>query len=174
MKHILDYIIESIDSDDIDEIIKVKNLRVTYSTNKTTVVEVPNSYSENDMQIYLDDTLLDKLPCATDESKEALGDNYDEIGDAYFTYSKFTASDEKPSNVTINFDNHYDSNAAKEKMYYSLDELKYIVEFSEFNLKNIEESKIKEEIESIFASFESNSENKYPIEINFESVEFNK
>lgn len=174
MKHILDYINEALDSEDTDVIIKVKNLRVTYSTNKQTTIEVPSSYSESDMQIYMDDILLDKLPCATEDSKEALGDNYDEIGDAYFTYSKFSATDEKPSKITIEYDTHYDDKAPKERLYYTLEDLKYVVEFSEFNLKNIDESNLKQEIEDIFKSFESNAENRYPIEIKFESVEFNK
>lgn len=174
MKSIISYITEAIEQNVQDDFFKVKNLKVIYSTNGQTTIEVPTSYSENDMQIYLDDTLLNKLPCSTDNTKEAIGDNYNEISDAYFTYSKFNASNDIPPKIDLKYDIHYDQKAPKDRLYYTLEDLKYIIEFSEFNLKNIDESKIKEEIESIFKSFESNNENKYPIEIKFESVEFNK
>jgi hypothetical protein len=50
--------------------------------------------------------------------------------------------------------------------------LKYIIEFGEFNLKNIEDSNIKDELTKIFEVFNSSKTNQYPIEIELEDIEY--
>ena len=51
--------------------------------------------------------------------------------------------------------------------------MKYIIiEFGEFNLKNVDDTKIKDELVKIFETFNSSKTNQYPIEIELEDIEY--
>lgn len=173
MKNIYQYIKESIFNES-EDIVKISNLKVTYKINKQYLtVCVPDTYSESDMQIYLDDKLLDIMPGSSKYSIDILGENYKEISDAYFIYDSYSASDKSNETVDIEWDNEYDSSKINSGLaYYKLKDVKYCIEFSEFNLKNTDDLDIHENLTKIFKTFESNSSNKYPIEIKFESVDY--
>lgn len=158
----------------IDEVDKVGEFKVQYSAkNSKIVVCVPNTYSESDMQIYIDDKVLPNMPCTSKESKRYIGDNNKNISDAYFEYEGYSASDEVTSQVDIEWDPKYDDGTeGAEYMYYTLNNLKFIVQFSDFSIKNSDNP--KDELEGIFKALESNNTNKYPIDIEFEKIEYDE
>lgn len=168
MKSILKYILEK-----EEDISIVRNLEVVYAVKpEKFTIEVPNNYSESDMQIYLDDKTLNELPVSSDESKKMLDDNIKEISDAYFEYSGYNSSDKPTNEISLEWDDNYDNNSNdNEKIYFTLKYLKYKIMFNSFKLSNVDED-IQEQLENIFKSLESNSNNKYPITIEFESVSF--
>jgi hypothetical protein len=114
----------------------------------------------------------------TDESKKVLGDNVKNISDAYFTYSGYVSSSTPPSVINIEWDSKYDdNNISEEYTYFTLKNVKYIMEFSEFNLLNLEDDsteKIDEALAKIFESLQSNSINSYPIDIEYSSSKYEK
>ena len=155
---------------------KVPNLVVTYKAEiPNLTVKVPNNYSEDDLQIYLDDLFLDKLPGSTEDSKKLLGDNIDELNDAYFEYDKYEASDKEPDVLNVDWDPKYGDNKDVDTYsYYTLKNLKYKLQFSEFNLNNTDDGTITEQLIDIFKTLESNETNKYPLNIKLDKVEYDQ
>lgn len=170
MKSLKQFITEAVD------ITKVTNLTIVYKTiPEDIIVKVPSNYGESDMQIYLDDKLLNELPGASKASKTLLGDNIEDISDAYFQYEKFSASDELSGDVNLDWDPKYDDNAEGDTYtYYTLKGFKYNINFEEFNLSNVNDSDIKEQLTEIFESLNSNKTNVYPIDIELDSVSYNE
>ena len=158
----------------LDNITKVKNLIVTYKIVPDVVtIALPSHYSESDMEIYLDDKCLDEFPGSNDQSKEVLGSNIDEINDAYFEYKKFEASDKPSDKVTLEWDPKYDANNTLDTFtYYTLHDLKYILDFSEFNLKNVDN--VEEELRKIFETFNSGETTNYPLQIELEDIQYDE
>jgi hypothetical protein len=75
--------------------------------------------------------------------------------------------------VNLDWDTKYDENNKGDSYtYYKLNNLKYIIEFGEFNLKNVDDTKIKDELTKIFETFNSSKTNQYPIEIELEDIEY--
>lgn len=169
MKSLSEYINES-----TNDVMKLTEVKVIYEVIPNSFsVGVPNNYSESDMQIYLDDKLLPELPGSNEVSKKVLGKNIKNINDAYFVYDRYTASSSPKGEVNLPWDEKYDENNQGDAYtYYTLKNLKYIIEFSEFNLKNIDETEINEELEKIFETLNSSKTNEYPIEIELEEVSY--
>lgn len=157
-------------------VLKIKNLQVTYKViPEVFTVGVPNSYSETDMQSYLDDKCLDELPGSNDQSKKVLGNNIKQLNDCHFEYEKYTSSDRPQSEVNLEWDAKYDENNTGDSYtYYKLSFLKYIMDFGEFNLKNVEDTNIKDELTKIFEVFNSSKTNQYPIEIELEDITYDE
>ena len=82
-KTLIDYIKEDLDGDNV---VVLKNLQATYKGPESLFVQVPKTYSESDVQIYLDDVLLKQMPGGQDqESTKLFGDNnVKNINDAHF------------------------------------------------------------------------------------------
>ena len=168
MKDIKTFITESMSA------LKLKNVRVIYRVIPDIfTVGVPNNYSESDMQVYLDDKCLDEFPGSNDQSKKVLGNNIDEINDAYFEYKRFEASDKPSDKVTLEWDPKYDANNTLDTFtYYTVEELKYILDFSEFNLKNVDN--IEEGLRKIFETFNSGETTDYPLQIELADIQYNE
>ena len=158
----------------LDNVTKVTNMKVIYRVIPDVFTGgVPNNYSESDMQIYLDDKCLDELPGSNDQSEKTLGDNIKQISDCHFEYDRYTASDKPKGDVNMPWDPKYDENNQGDAYtYYTLKNLKYIMEFSEFNLKNVSETDINKNLEKIFETFNSSKTNEYPIEIELEEISY--
>ena len=166
--------IKSFIKEALDKVTKVRNLIVTYRVVPDVVtIALPSNYSESDMQIYIDDKCLDDFPGSNDKSKEVLGNNIDEINDAYFEYKKFEASDKPSDKVTLEWDPKYDANNTLDTFtYYTLHDLKYILDFSEFNLKNVDN--VGEELRKIFETFNSGETTNYPLQIELEDIQYDE
>lgn len=166
MKSLIEFINES-------EIKKIRNLKVSYKALKPVVICVPSSYSESDMQIYLDDKCLDLMPGSSDSSKKVLGENIKEINDAYFLYDKLEESDKTTEDVDLEWDPKYDSTYdGSTYIYFTLKNLKYIIEFSEFDINDIDNT--EESLKKIFESFNSSTINKYPFVIELDNIDYDE
>ena len=75
MKTLKDYIFETLDKSKV-----LKDLTVKYDGPSELFIQVPEKMGESDIQIYLDDTLLPKLPA--EASQKAFGKNAKDITDA--------------------------------------------------------------------------------------------
>ncbi len=140
--------------------------------------QAPETYSESDIQIYIDDKWLNELPTADKYAKKFFGVNKDSIIDAHFEYDSFEHLSVEPKEY-IEWDVKYDSKNVKDDVkleYFKIRNLKYIIEFDTFDLTNASDDTVKDKLVEIFKAVESNNYNKYPIEITFDedSLEYRK
>lgn len=127
-----------------------KNLRVAYDAPEEVFLQVPKSYGESDIQIYMDDTMLDKLPAATHEKD--LGKNAKELNDIFFEYDKLEPAQGKNDKADIEWDSHYDPQTADDELQIvRITNLKYVINFREFVLDGIENE--DEAIKTIYSFF---------------------
>lgn len=164
MKTLKAYINEAIDIYRINEVI------ATYFVNPNKIIlQCPSNYSESDIQIYIDDLWIDKLPSNKEYANKFFGVNADSIVDVHFEYDSFEHIDITPEDF-IEWDASYDANNAsgKDLNYFVIKNLKYIITFDKFDLTNVDDNNVKYELYKIFESANSNSINKYPIEIKFD------
>jgi len=147
---------------------RVKNLEVTYLVNPdddNIVFKVPEIYSEDDFQIYLQDMYLKELPGSEDYAKDFFGINSDKIYDVLFEYDKYEKSDESTANF-VEFDINYDNKTKDQNLVFvTLEGLRYIIKFDEFDIKaeNIEDT--EKTLIDIFKRCETSKENNWPLDI---------
>lgn len=176
MKSITEYIKQILEAEE-QTVTKIKKLIVKFTTDPSSVtLVVPSNYGEADVQAYLDDVCLSVFPGMTDESKKVLGDNVKNISDAYFKYTGYVSSSTAPSVINIEWDSKYDdNNVSDEFTYFTLKNVTYNMEFSEFNLTNLKDDStesIDEALDTIFTSLESNATNSYPLDIEYSSAKY--
>ena len=75
--------------------------------------------------------------------------------------------------MTLEWDPKYDANNTLDTFtYYTLHDLKYILDFSEFNLKNVDN--VEEELRTIFETFNSGETTNYPLQIELEDIQYDE
>lgn len=170
MKSLSTYINEHISEDlNSDNIITLSNLQVTYKGPESLFVQVPTSYSESDVQIYLDDTLLKQMPGSTDqESTKLFGDNnIKNINDAHFEYDEMSEVNSTSQTFDISWDSSYDTNIKDEDLHIVfIKNIKYILLFTQFEMQGVTSENYKEKLEDIFENT-INDNYKYPFNITF-------
>lgn len=167
MKALTQFIKESLIKEENEEF-SINNLIVRYDCPSNYFIQIPSKYSESDMQIYLDDELLDKLPGSTELSKKFFGKNSDNIIDTYFEYDSIAQAMGKDQKADLVWDEKYDSSIdnSSELTIYQISNLKYTIEFEKFSFDNtIDDTNVRETLENLLQTTVSNSINKYPIEI---------
>ena len=167
MKTLKEFIKESLIKEENEEF-SINNLVVRYDCPSSLFIQIPSKYSESDMQIYLDDELLDKLPGSSQLAKKFFGKNSENIIDAYFEYDSISQAMGKEQKADLVWDDKYDSNIkdSSELTIYQISNLKYIIEFEKFSFDNtIDDTNVRETLENLLQTTVSNSINKYPIEI---------
>ena len=167
MKTLKQFIKESLIQED-NEQFAINNLAVRYDCPASFFIQIPASYSESDMQIYLDDELLDKLPASTQLSKKFFGKNSENIIDAYFEYDSIAQAMGKDQKADMVWDEKYDSNVkdSSELTIYQISNLKYTIEFDKFSFDNtINDTNVRETLENLMQTTVSNYVNKYPIDL---------
>lgn len=175
MKSLSRYILEK---SEVNENVKVQDLTVTYRASHGNItLEVPNTFSEDDLQMYIDSLATSKnCILSNDTVKDLLGDNYNKISDAYFKYSRYISSDLAPATITVKYDSaNSDKDTTVENtelVYYTIYDVEYIINFESFNLANIDHANLHEEIDNIFKTFESNNINKYFIELKYKKCTY--
>lgn len=165
MKRLRTFILESFENNFKTYI--VTDLKVVYDCGDISI-EVPENYSESDMQIYLDDVLLNKMPGVSKKSIEMLKSDSNEISDAYFEYDSFNVSEERPSRVDIIFDNKDGNTNYESLVYYALKDVKFVVSYSTFTVKADNYDSVKDAIKIIFKTLGSSAEYLIPIKLNTE------
>ena len=129
-------------------------------------VQVPESYGESDIQIYLDDTLLKDMPAEADS--DALGKNEDELTDVYFEYDKLEAALGTSQKADIEWDDHYDQAANGTNLQVMhIHGLKYCILFDKFTLENVEEDddEIRDTLFNLFNGMTEDTKEDIPFEI---------
>ena len=166
MKSLKDYIFEEYEEYRITEV------EIPYKVGKENIItfEVPETYSEDDFQIYIQDMYLTEFPGDDSNSEEFFGVNAEKIYDTLFEYDKYEKSDEKPQDY-IEFDKSKDSKVKDEDklVFVSLEGLRYIIKFDEFDLKEENTTDIKDTVIEIFKRCESSETNKYPLQLTLDT-----
>lgn len=175
MKSLKEYIIEksikeSFNSD--TNTVDLYNLIVKYTGPIEIHVQVPVSYDTDDVQIYLDDILLNKLPGGNEcDSTKLFGDNIDNINDTHFEIDNVSFEEESNTsfNDTIQWDKSYNPKNNTENMKIAvIKNIIYIIEFTDFSIISVTKETYKDKLSQIFEDTVSDNY-KYPIELNFNS-----
>ena len=166
MKNIVNFIKEAYDTNTIS------NVKVVFDIKpEEFYINVPETYSESDIQIYIGDRLLPELPADNDKYANLFGKNKDRINDVYFEYERFEHiqedADKYEDKLSLKWDSYYDEKAKDATLnVFKITHLHYIILFDEFEvLDNTDD--IKETINEIFTAMNSNDANKYPVEIEY-------
>lgn len=159
MKKLIDRILEAFESSS-EETKELKNLEIIYKgKDKDITIQVPDSYSEDDIRMYLDNISQDNMPIAEEYRGEIFGeDNAKEITDAYFEYDNLNVPNDSTSEPDIGWDKKFDVKSDKEVSLklYILTNIKYIIEFAKFTLINTSEFEVDKNLEKILKNSESN------------------
>ena len=167
MKTLKQFIKESLLKEENEEF-SINNVIVKYDCPSSLFIQIPSKYSESDMQIYLDDTLLDKLPGSMQFAKKFFGKNSDNIIDAHFEYDSISQAMGKDQKVDLVWDEKYDRDIkdSSELITVQISNLKYTIEFEKFFFDHtINDTNVRKTLETLLQTTVSNSINKYPIEI---------
>ena len=177
MKSLLQYILE-----DTVEIYRLNEVIATYFVQDSEIVlQAPETYSESDIQLYIDNLWLNDLPSNEKYSEKFFGVNHDSISDVYFEYdsiehitnenvSKYNIDDEHLIKIdSSKINKNVDDN---EIGLFKINNLKYVISFDRFDINKTfyvdgtNNTRIKDVINTIFKATESNSYNQnYPIKI---------
>ena len=151
---------------------RVKNLEVPYNINIKNkgiiIFKVPEIYSEDDFQIYIQDLYLKDMPGDDSLASDFFGKNAENIFDVVFEYDKYEKSEEINEKDFIDFDTNYDDNKINKDSkfgYVKLTNFKYIIKFDEFDLKDESIENIHQTLIEIFKTCESSEQNKWPLDI---------
>ena len=165
MKRLTQYILEAVD------IYRLTEVTATFFVQPNEIIlQAPETYSESDLQIYIGDKWLNDLPSGQNYAKKLFGINADSINDAYFEYDTFEHIDVEPKEY-IEWESKYDSKTSNDDVnlhYFKLKNLKYIISFDRFDLTDVDDDTVEDKLDEIFEAAQSNYDNKYPIEIQFD------
>lgn len=173
MKKLKTYIIESVETYRLNSVI------ATYIVQPEEIIlQAPETFQESDVQQYMDDMWLNQLPSSQDYSEQFFGKNFENINDVHFEYDTFEHIDIEPKEY-IEWNSKYDVKKTKDDVkldYFKIKNLKYIIEFDRFDMVDIVDDEVEDQLIKIFKATESNDANEYPIEIKFDedSLEYRK
>lgn len=163
MKSLRDLIKESLEDKDI------QNLEVIYQMGyqEPIVIKAPETYSEDDITLYLQDKIFEELPGGKKLSQKFFGVNAKKLIDVHIEYDSFQRDGDWDDNVDIDWDNEYDTKNSddNELSYFVLDDVKYILSFESFKIKVENDGDINKILHKIFDVTESSSMNEYPINL---------
>ena len=156
MKRLTDFLFEALDGTK-----ELRKLEVKWNGPDELFVQVPESYGESDIQIYLDDTLLPQMPI--EKNEKSLGKNFKNISDEYFEYERMEASQGTAQKADIEWDDHYDQSMNGTNMnVMRIKGLQYCVLFDKFTLEDVEDDDIRE---TLFNLFNGMIDDEIPIEL---------
>ena len=129
----------------------------------TFVIQIPNDYTDDDVQQYLSDLMLESLPSDEDLAKEYFGINADHIIDARFEYEK--KEDAKEGlHCTFEFDKNLDDQYKgkdDDLKKYALVNLRYIVDWDQFDVSNTSDDGLMYDLWDVFKRTKSSANVKY-------------
>lgn len=173
MKNLTQYIKEAYDK------FSVNDLKVVFDIlPEIYTLTAPETYSESDLQIYLGDVILSKLPSEDEKYQKLFGKNINNINDAYFEYDKFehSSDDYEDEQINLKWDKHYDENKKDVKLnMFKLTKLKYIILFDSFELLDNSDD-VDKTLNEIFSKMDSSDINDYPVTIKYnpDELEYSK
>lgn len=159
----------SLISEDSDETIRLNDFEAIWKVKDPEnrkgifVIEVPEDYTDDDINQYISDLLLESMPSDDDLAKEYFGANADNIIDARFEFEK--KEDAKDGlHCTFEFDKSLDDNFKGEQdnlKKYALENLRFIVDWSEFDVTNTSDDGLLYDLWNIFKRTRSSNIVKY-------------
>lgn len=177
MKQLVEYMKESLATnspfalnEDRDQTIRLNDFEASWKVKDPEnrkgifVIEVPEDYSDDDINQYISDLLLESMPSDNNLAKEYFGSNMDNIIDARFEFEK--KEDAKDGlHCTFNFfDKSLDDNYKGEQdnlVKYALENLRFIVDWSEFDVVNTSDDGLMYDLWDIFKRTRSSNIVKY-------------
>ena len=176
MKQLVEYMKESLATnspfalnEDRDQTIRLNDFEASWKVkdpenrNGIFVIEVPEDYTDDDINQYISDLLLESMPSDDDLAKEYFGANADNIIDARFEFEK--KEDAKDGlHCTFGFDKSLDDNFKGEQddlKKYALENLRFIVDWSEFDVTNTSDDGLLYDLWDIFKRTRSSNIVKY-------------
>ena len=156
-------------NEDRDQTIRLNDLEVIWKVKDPEnqkgifVIEVPEDYTDDDINQYISDLLLESMPSDDDLAKGYFGANADNIIDARFEFEK--KEDTKDGlHCTFDFDKSLDDNYKGEQdnlKKYALENLRFIVDWSEFDVTNTSDDGLLYDLWDIFKRTRSSNIVKY-------------
>ena len=176
MKQLVEYMKESLATnspfalnEDRDQTIRLNDFEAIWKVkdpeNKKGifVIEVPEDYTDDDINQYISDLLLESMPSDDNLVKKYFGANADNIIDARFEFEK--KEDAKDGlHCTFGFDKSLDDNFKGEQdnmKKYALENLRFIVDWSEFAVANTSDDGLLYDLWDIFKRTRSSNIVKY-------------
>ena len=177
MKQLVEYMKESLATnspfalnEDRDQTIRLNDFEASWKVKDPEnrkgifVIEVPEDYSDDDINQYISDLLLESMPSDNNLAKEYFGSNMDNIIDARFEFEK--KEDAKDGlHCTFNFfDKSLDDNYKGEQdnlVKYALENLRFIVDWSKFDVINTSDDGLLYDLWDIFKRTRSSNIVKY-------------
>ena len=176
MKQLVEYMKESLATnspfalnEDRDQTIRLNDFEAIWKVKDPEnqkgifVIEVPEDYTDDDINQYISDLLLESMPSDDDLAKEYFGANADNIIDARFEFEK--KEDTKYGlHCTFGFDKSLDDNFKGEQdnlKKYALENLRFIVDWSEFDVTNTSDDGLLYDLWDIFKRTRSSNIVKY-------------
>lgn len=176
MKQLVEYMKESLATnspfalnEDRDQTIRLNDFEAIWKVKDPEnqkgifVIEVPEDYTDDDINQYISDLLLESMPSDDDLAKEYFGANADNIIDARFEFEK--KEDAKDGlHCTFGFDKSLDDNFKGEQddlKKYALENLRFIVDWSEFDVTNTSDDGLLYDLWDIFKRTRSSNIVKY-------------
>lgn len=175
MKNLKEYLKESLEmnspfvlEEDRDQTIRLNDFEVSWQVKDpdnhggTFVIEIPEDYSDDDVDQYLLDLMSESMPTDEDLVKEYFGTNADHIIDARFEYEK---KEEAKDGLHVTFeynkslDDQYKGEDNLKK--YALSNLRYIVDWDQFDVANTSDDGLMYDLWDIFKRTKSSNIVKY-------------
>ena len=175
MKQLTQYLKESLNNspfvltEDRDQTIRLNDFEASWTVKDpenhrgTFIIQIPNDYTDDDVQQYLSDLMLESMPSDEDLAKEYFGINADHIIDARFDYEK--KEDAKEGlHCTFEFDKNLDDQYKGEDndlKKYALVNLRYIVDWDQFDVSNTSDDGLMYDLWDVFKRTKSSANVKY-------------
>ena len=176
MKQLVEYIKESLATnspfainEDRDQTIRLNDFEAIWKVKDPEnqkgifVIEVPEDYTDDDINQYISDLLLESMPSDNNLAKKYFGANADNVIDARFEFEK--KEDAKDGlHCTFGFDKSLDDNFKGEQddlKKYALENLRFIVDWSEFDVTNTSDDGLLYDLWDIFKRTRSSNIVKY-------------
>lgn len=187
MKSLIEFIKEAAEDHNLesDDIIRLEGVTIKYDVSPSIIyLELPDDFNESNVQEYMNDAWLEKLPSNSEFSEKFFKLNADNIADVYFEYDSvehINAENVDKYNINpksiIKIDSSQieDKDKSEEIGLFKLTNLKYVIVFDRFDLNKstwldgTDKGRIKSTLDTIFKASESNSYNNYPIKIIYNS-----
>lgn len=176
MKQLVEYMKESLATnspfvlnEDRDQTIRLNDFEASWKVKDPEnrkgifVIEVPEDYTDDDINQYISDLLLESMPSGDDLAKEYFGANADNIIDTRFEFEK--KEDAKDGlHCTFEFDKSLDDSYKGEQdnlKKYALENLRFIVDWSEFDVVNTSDDGLLYDLWDVFKRTKSSNIVKY-------------
>lgn len=152
---------------------RVTDVTVLYKASSSVIkLSAPEDFTESDIQQYINDLWINKMPAGADYAVDSFGNNSENIYDVYFEYDNFEhITDKNPDSDTIEFDSSVSPRKINNDIkldIFKLHNVRYIIKFDNFYYKNTDRE-TRNVLNDIFRAAESNSYNKWSINIKYDS-----